>query len=68
MDYGLELHCKEFFAMFSAFHDVIRRFLAANRMYELLNSGAHELRLEPAPIRWALEQRRFGEFRHPDSK
>jgi hypothetical protein len=44
MDHGLEVHGNEFLAMFSAFHNVIRRFLAAHRVDELLNRGADELR------------------------
>jgi hypothetical protein len=44
VDHGLEVHGNEFLAMFSAFHDVLRRFLAAHRVDELLNRGADELR------------------------
>ena len=50
MDYGLEVHANEFFTMSGAFHNVIRWFLAANRMDKPLNSGTEELRLEPATI------------------
>jgi len=52
----------EFLAMLGAFHDVIRRFLATDRVDELFNGGANELRFTPAPIRRALELRLFGKF------
>ena len=42
-------------------------FLAADRVDELLNRGADEPRVKPAPIRRALEHRRFGEIRDPQS-
>ena len=59
MGYGLQVHRNEFLAMLGAFHDVICRFLASNRVNELFNCDADELRVTPAPIRRALERRLF---------
>ena len=64
LGYGLQVHRNKLLAMLGAFDDVQRRFLAANRVNELFNRGANELRITPAPIRRALEFRLFGEF-HP---